>query len=279
MSPSSIISLTTDFGLEDWFVGTMKGVILGINPEARLIDITHSIPPGNIPAAAFALAASYRFFPKGSVHLAVVDPGVGSLRRAVAVQTQNHFFVGPDNGLLSWALRQERIRAIHSLENPDCFLRSVSATFHGRDIFAPVAAHLSRGIGIQRLGPRLRKLTPIAWPEPRRVGQVTEGEVVYVDRFGNAITNIQKRQIANRARHPISVCLGGRRLCGLGEYYQAAAPGTPVAVFGSSGFLEIAVNAGNAARLFAIHIGQTVRLVSPINRQKNEGQKNGSGRA
>lgn len=262
MSPSStIISLTTDFGLEDWFVGTMKGVILDINPGARLIDITHTIPPGNIRAGAFALAASYRFFPKGSVHLAVVDPGVGSQRRALAVQTDNYFFVAPDNGLLSWALRQEKVRAIHALQNPSYFRRSVSATFHGRDIFAPVAAHLSRGLGIGQLGPSLNRLERIPWPEPRRGSQAIEGEVVYVDRFGNAITNIPGQYLPDLVKRKVSVCLGGRRLCGLGPYYQASPPGTPIAVFGSSGFLEIAINGANAAQQFGIQPGQPVGLL------------------
>ena len=151
-----LITLTTDFGTRDWFVGTMKGVILGIQPRARVVDITHEIGGGEVRAGAFALRASYSFFPQGTVHIAVVDPGVGSPRRALAVQTANYFFVGPDNGVLSFALMRERIKSIHALENEKYFLKPVSRTFHGRDIFAPVAAHLSRGVSIQTFGPRLK---------------------------------------------------------------------------------------------------------------------------
>src|SRR5215470_12088098 len=138
MKPGAIISLTTDFGSKDWFVGTMKGVILRINPNAKIVDISHEIPAGDIRAGAFALLASYRFFEKGAVHVAVIDPGVGSSRRAIAVQTANCFFVGPDNGVLTWLLRNEKIRAIHALENQEYFLDSISQTFHGRDVFAPI---------------------------------------------------------------------------------------------------------------------------------------------
>src|SRR5947207_396860 len=137
MSNGSVVTLTTDFGSHDWFVGTMKGVILGINPKASTVDITHELPPGDVRAGGFALAASYSFFPTGTVHVTVVDPGVGSRRRAIAVQTSKYFFIGPDNGVLSWALRKEKVRAIHGLENEQYFPRSISRTFHGRDIFAP----------------------------------------------------------------------------------------------------------------------------------------------
>src|SRR5262245_4734331 len=141
-----VITLTTDFGTRDWFAGTMKGVILGINPRATIVDLTHGIPAGDVRTGAFALAAGYRFFPKGTVHVAVVDPGVGGKRGALAVQTANYFFVGPDNGVLSFALRDEKIKAIYRLENRELFMKAVSHTFHGRDVFAPVAAYLSRGI-------------------------------------------------------------------------------------------------------------------------------------
>src|SRR5215468_7695472 len=150
----SILTLTTDFGTRDWFVGAMKGVILKVNPRAVLVDLAHEIEPGDIRRGAFALAASYRFFPRGTIHVVVVDPGVGSARRAVAVQTSDYLFVGPDNGVLSAALRREKILAAHWLQNKKYFLKPVSHTFHGRDVFAPVAAQLSRGVPIDRFGPR-----------------------------------------------------------------------------------------------------------------------------
>lgn len=148
-----LITLTTDFGARDWYAGVMKGVIARIAPEAEVIDLTHEIPAGDIRAGAFALAAAYRFFPKGSIHLGVVDPGVGSARPGVAVQTADFWFLGPDNGLLSWALAREKLLAIRALEQPDYFLKPVSGTFHGRDVFAPVAAHLSRGVPMEKFGP------------------------------------------------------------------------------------------------------------------------------
>ena len=180
--------------MRDWFVGTMKGVITGINPRAIVTDITHEIPAQDIRAGAFALMASYKYFPKGTVHVVVVDPGVGSRRRAIAVQTLNHFFVGPDNGMLSWALAQEKIKAIRQLENRRYFLKPVSRTFHGRDIFAPVAAHLSRGLPWFRLGRELEDFVRLPWPKATKRGAETRCEAIYIDRFGNAITNIDAAQ-------------------------------------------------------------------------------------
>jgi len=185
------ISLTTDFGLSDWFVGTMKGVIYRINPRVTVVDLTHDLLPGDIRAGSFALAAAYRYFPKGTIHVAVVDPGVGTDRKAIAVRTADYFFVGPDNGVLSFALRKERIKSIHALENKTHFLKPLSQTFHGRDIFAPVAAELSRGLAIRKLGPAVHDLVHLPWPEPRHRQGSIKGEVVYIDRFGNAITNIE----------------------------------------------------------------------------------------
>ena len=185
-----LITLTTDFGLTDWFVGTMKGVILGIAPRATIVDITHQIPAGDIRSGAFALLGSYRFFPKGSVHVAVIDPGVGSERKAIVAETDNYFFIGPDNGVLSWTLPKERIKTIRALENEHYFLHLISGTFHGRDIFAPVAAHLASGVPTRKLGPVSKGFMRLPWPEPKRARNRIEGEIVYIDRFGNAITNL-----------------------------------------------------------------------------------------
>jgi S-adenosylmethionine hydrolase len=255
-----IITLTTDFGLKDWFAGTMKGVILGINPQAALVDITHEIRPGELRAGGFALAASCGFFPKGTVHLAVIDPGVGSQRRAIAVETTDYFFVGPDNGLLSLAIGQRKIKAIHLLENKEYFLQDLSRTFHGRDIFAPVAAHLSCGVGIGKLGPRVKDLMRITWPRARRIRNGVEGEVVYLDQFGNAITNIDRDRITGLAKQPIGIYFGGKCVCSFGAYYESVAKGIPIALIGSTGFVEIAVNGGSAAREFGIRAGDAVRL-------------------
>ena len=256
----SVITLTTDFGTSDWFVGTMKGVIAGITPRCTVVDLTHDLPPGDIRGGAFVLAASYRFFPKGTIHVAVVDPGVGSRRRAIAVQTANGVFVGPDNGVLSWALAKEKIRAIHALENEAYFLQPVSQTFHGRDIFAPVAAHLSRGVPIQKLGPALKEFVRLDWPEPRVRRGGLEGEVVYIDRFGNAITNLEGRLLEGSGRASCEVHAKRRWNCPLKTFYQAVPPKRPVALVGSSGFLEIAVNGGSAERVLGLRIGTRVVL-------------------
>lgn len=256
----SVITLITDFGTRDWFVGTMKGVIACITPKARVIDLTHDLPPGDIRGGAFALAASCRFFPRGTVHVAVVDPGVGSRRKAIAAKTVSGSFVGPDNGVLSRALAKEKVTAIHALENEAYFLQPVSQTFHGRDVFAPVAAHLSRGVPIQKLGPALKDFVRLEWPEPRRQRGGIEGEVVYIDRFGNAVTNLESRLLQYSAGASCEVHAKRRRVCPLKTFYQAVAPKTLVALLGSSGFLEIAANGASAQNLLGIRIGDRVVL-------------------
>jgi S-adenosylmethionine hydrolase len=257
-----LITLTTDFGTSDWFVGTMKGVMLGINPRARIVDVTHGVPAGDIRAGAFALAAGCKFFAKGTVHVAVVDPGVGSEREAIAIETERYFFVGPDNGVLSWALRSERIREVRALKNEKYFLPEVSKTFHGRDIFAPVAAHLSRGAAIEKLGPSKREFVRLDWPEPRTKGRGMEGEVIYIDRFGNAITNLGADVLNSFGGRRLEVFAKGKRQCSVEDCYAAVHPGKPVAVLGSSGFLEIAVNQGSAGRKLGLIPGTKVSVVS-----------------
>jgi S-adenosylmethionine hydrolase len=256
----SIITLTTDFGSADWFVGTMKGVILGHQPRAHLVDITHEIPAGDIRAGAFALAVSYRFFPKGTVHVAVVDPGVGSRRRAIAVQTVNYCFVGPDNGVLSLSLAREEIKAVHQITNEQLFLHPVSNTFHGRDVFAPVAAKLSKGLPLEKVGAPMKAFVKLSWPEPQSTANSIKGEIAYIDHFGNAITNIGNATLASLAEGPREIILRGKRLCALQPFYQALPLGKPVAVPGSSGFLELAVNGGSAAKEFHLDVGQAVIL-------------------
>jgi S-adenosylmethionine hydrolase len=237
----------------------MKGVILGLAPRAQTVDLTHEIAAGDIRAGAFALAASYSFFPRNTIHLAVVDPGVGTQRRAIAVRTANYLFVGPDNGLLSWALAKEKIEAIHALRDKTYFLPEVSATFHGRDVFTPVAAHLSRGVPLHKLGPALNDCLRLEWPEPKPTRQGIQGEVLYIDRFGNAITNIASRMLGSKTKDQ-AVFLGGKRSCAMAPSYGAVAPGRPIAVVGSSGFLEIAVNRGNAAEFLRLRVGSKVEL-------------------
>jgi S-adenosylmethionine hydrolase len=176
------------------------------------------------------------------------------------VETTDYFFVGPDNGLLSLAIGQRKIKAIHLLENKEYFLQDLSRTFHGRDIFAPVAAHLSCGVGIGKLGPRVKDLMRITWPRARRIRNGVEGEVVYLDQFGNAITNIDRDRITGLAKQPLGIYFGGKCVCSFGAYYESVAKGIPIALIGSTGFVEIAVNGGSAAREFGIRAGDAVRL-------------------
>ncbi|MCX8091909.1 MAG: SAM-dependent chlorinase/fluorinase [Verrucomicrobiae bacterium] len=252
-----LITLTTDFGLRDWFVGTMKGVIHRIAPRAVIVDITHEIPPGDIRSGAFALAAAWRFFPTGSVHVAIVDPGVGSARAAIAVRTARGTFVGPDNGVLSSALVGESILGIRRLTNERFFLTPLSHTFHGRDVFAPVAAHLCRGARFDTLGPEAEDFVRLPQAPPRRCGGTIQGRVLYVDRFGNAITNIPNAWIESARA---GIFLRGKRIGPLASFYQAVPRGRAVGVPGSTGFLEVAVNGGNAAKRFGLKPGTAVRV-------------------
>ena len=256
----NIITLTTDFGAADWFVGSMKGVILGINPQANVIDITHEIPGGNIHMAAFALLACYRCFPQNTVHVAVVDPGVGTSRAAIAVRTNDYIFVGPDNGILSLALAQKRVLEIRRLDHSQYFHKPISHTFHGRDVFAPVAAHLTLGVPIKEMGIELSKYVQLAWPQTSMRDGAVHGEVVYVDHFGNAITNIAAADLAKLAHHAPSVFLRGEEVCAVKNYYQEVASGEALAVIGSSGFLEIAINGGHAVRALGVRLGEPVEV-------------------
>jgi S-adenosyl-L-methionine hydrolase (adenosine-forming) len=253
-----IITLTTDFGRQDWFVGAMKGVILRLNPRATIADLSHEVPAGDIRSGAFVLAAGCCYFPKGTVHVAVVDPGVGSARSAIAVRTADYFFVGPDNGVLSLALAREKVLSIRRLTEERFFLRPVSRTFHGRDVFAPVAAHLSRGVSARKLGPAEEDFVRLPWRESRTRSGCVEGEIIYVDRFGNAITNITTASLP--AREKYGVFVGRKRVGPVREFYQSVPIGETVAVPGSAGFLEICVNGGSAAKKLKLRIGSGVSL-------------------
>jgi len=256
----SVITLVTDFGTRDWFVGAMKGAMLRIAPRVTIVDINHEVPAGNIAAGAFALAASYSYFPKGTVHVIVVDPGVGSSRKALAIETTNYIFVGPDNGVLSLALRREKITAIHSLENRNYHAEQVSRTFHGRDVFAPVAAYLAQGTAIAKLGRRLNKLVMLKWPEMRKERAVVKGEIVYFDHFGNAITNINEAAFTTATEKSWEVYISHGRRCKLEQFYQIVRTGQPLGIIGSTGFLEIAVNGGSAKRVLNLKIGTVVTV-------------------
>lgn len=247
-----IITLTTDFGSHDAFVATMKAVILSNVPDARIVDICHDIPAHDIVAGSSILEDAYSYFPHGTIHVVVVDPGVGSMRAAIAMQTEHYYFVGPDNGIFSSALHRESLIEAVKLTNTAYHLPVVSATFHGRDIFAPVAAHLARGVPIEHMGEHLSTLQPLDFPLPKRDGNQLELRVLRVDRFGNLITNLKRDLYEqwNPKFAPIRIRIGTSELTKLSRTYSDAPAGQPVAFFGSSNRLEIGLNLGRASEFF-----------------------------
>jgi len=253
----TIVTLTTDFGTRDPWVGIVKGVILARCPEARLVDLTHEIGAQDVLEGMLALAAAAPFFPAGTVHLAVVDPGVGGQRRPLAIAAGGQWFVGPDNGVLSVALREPGWSAV-TLTAPAHRLTPVSRTFHGRDVFAPAAAALARGVALEALGPRVddpRRLEP---PRARRAGPAVVGEVIRVDRFGNLLTSIVAGDLAAVGGAPV-VEVGGRTVR-LVEAYAAVAVGKAGAVIDSEDRVEVFVRDGSAAVTLGLGRGAAVRV-------------------
>jgi S-adenosylmethionine hydrolase len=265
-SPSPL-AIITDFGYRDHYVGAMKGVIASIAPGAAVIDITHGIPAQSIVAGAIALRETWRYFPARTVFLAVVDPGVGTARAPIAIETRaGARFVGPDNGLLWLAANQAGIKRIVKLTSPRHRLTNVSATFHGRDIFAPAASYLWRGTPISALGPALRSIVQLDLPRPVDSARELRGEVIYVDGFGNLVSNIDRQtaeQFGSRFRHKsLSVRIKRGATMRLLDAYGDAPKGVPLAIFGSFGLLEVAVRDGNAAAHFAAGPGSSLSLVA-----------------
>ena len=265
------LAIITDFGDRDHYVGVMKGVIASIAPRANVIDITHGVIAQCIVAGALALRESWRYFPPRTVFLAVVDPGVGTARAPIAIETRaGARFVGPDNGLLWLAANQAGIKRIVKLTSLRHRLTDVSATFHGRDIFAPAAAYLWRGTSISALGPERKSLEQLDLPHPVVSTREVRGEVIYVDGFGNLISNIDRvtvEQFGARFRHKsLSVRIEGGAALRILDAYGAAPKGVPLAIFGSFGLLEIAVRDGNAAVYFAGGPGSSVSLTAVAGR-------------
>lgn len=259
----AVITLLTDFGLQDEYVGVLKGVILSNNPKATIVDISHGIDAHDIVAAAHALKSSYGYFPEGSVHVAIVDPGVGTERAIIAARCNRHLFLAPDNGLLEPILRNGSSTTIHRVENEELFRHPVSRTFHGRDIFAPVAAHLSMGLAIEALGPSLgiEQVLSLATGGPRFLGaKELEGRVVAIDRFGNLITNVHCDDMAKLEGGAMTINIGNHTIEGMVENYAQSGSKSPVAIFGSRGCLEIAICSGNAARTLNMAKGDMVRV-------------------
>lgn len=260
MRPSGIITLLTDFGQRDGYVAAMKGVMLGLHPAATLIDLSHEVDPQSVQAGAFLLQTHFRYFPFGTVHVAVVDPGVGGMRAALAAHAAGHFFVAPDNGLLDFCLDYPDQQTIRITEKK-FWREEISSTFHGRDIFAPVAAHLCRGESLLNLGAPFELQRRLPALECRREGKTLHGQIAYIDRFGNLITNISEQRLREFSQsRPVTITLAGNLIGGLSESYSAAPPHAPLALIGSFGFLEISVNLGNAQTRFDARLGAPVTI-------------------
>ena len=255
----SLVTLTTDFGARDPYVAAMKGVLLSICPELNVVDLSHEIAPQDVLEGALFMAGALPYFPAGTVHVAVVDPGVGSERKPIAVSVGGQTVVCPDNGLLTLFAREHPIDEVRVIENPRFMRAPLSATFHGRDVFAPAAAKLACGEPLEGAGPELDGIVTLMVPRPRTEGRRIRGEVIHIDRFGNAISNIQ-RSVVGEAKL-VEVRLGRHVLAGLRRSYADVAAGEPLALFGSSGHLEIAVSGGSASAQLGIGRGDPLEVV------------------
>jgi S-adenosylmethionine hydrolase len=250
------ITLLTDFGTADGYVAAMKGVIAAIAPDARIDDATHDIAPGDIHAAAWVLGGYWHIYPAGTIHVVVVDPGVGSARRALAAEACSRLFLAPDNGVLTRVFKLAGETSVVAVENARFFRDVVSATFHGRDVFAPVAAHLARGASLHELGPAIHNPVELELPEPDRNNDEIHGAIVHIDRYGNLVTNIPASWVTERAR----VRVAGREFP-LRRTYADVAEGELLAVIGSRATVEISVRDGSAAAVLAVLRGAEVVIV------------------
>ena len=259
-----LITLLTDFGTADYFVGAMKGVILSANAAARIVDITHDIPPHDIQAGAFTLLAVYQTFPPGTIHVAVVDPGVGSTRRPILLSGGNQFFVGPDNGLFGYIYERERTGRVFHLTRENYFRQPASATFHGRDVFAPVAAALSNGVEPTELGDEIEdyvRLAPLA-PHTSEDGSLS-ASIIHIDRFGNCVTSITPRDLPlEMIERGARLVIQGREVTSFRRFFaeEKASEDELFAIWGSAGFLEVVAFRASAARLLKAQVGQTVEV-------------------
>ena len=263
----SLITLLTDFGIRDEYVGLMKGVIFSIFPAAVIVDITHQIEPQDIVQAAYIIKSSYGYFPANTVHLIVVDPGVGGDRDIIAIKSEEHVFIAPDNGVLTLICDQEKIESIFRIDNATFFLKSISQTFHGRDIIAPVGAHIAKGVPLNTTGSAIDVTSILRLKDlSATVSQAGElvGTIVSIDRFGNLITNIDFRQLNDYARSSEDAIpqfwIGEKVVHGLSTAYINVDQHCPLAIIGSRGFVEIAVNCGSAQRYFNVNKGDTVKI-------------------
>ena len=259
--PDPIITLTTDFGTNDYLVGAMKGVILNINPAARIVDINHNVTPFDILDGALTIATAYKYFPPRTIHVVVVDPGVGTQRRPLLVSGDKQYFVAPDNGVLSLIMDREPCTA-RQISAEHYFLNPISPTFHGRDVFAPTAAWLSKAWQTEAFGEEITDFVRFAMPKAKAAGHAVKGVVLRVDVFGNLLTNLTAEDVpaAAVASGDIRLSVSGKEVRKFTTTFALGTPGEPIALFGSSGFLEIAVNRGNAARTLGANRGAEVTL-------------------
>jgi len=252
-----VIALLTDFGTLDYFVGAMKGAILTINEDAKIVDLTHEIPPQDIRAANFTLRACYKNFSEKTIFVAVVDPGVGSARKAILVETENYCFIAPDNGLLSFVFDEEKHFSVFELTNEEFFASNVSRTFHGRDIFAPVAAHLSNGVQPKEFGAKIEDYICLKTAAPRVISEwKIEAEIIYTDRFGNLVTNLKQSDLPEN----FTLEIGGKTINRLQTFFSEAERGELFMIFGSAGFLEIAAFRDSAEKLLNAENGQKITV-------------------
>ncbi|TAJ30889.1 MAG: hypothetical protein EPO64_02850 [Nitrospirae bacterium] len=262
----SMITLLTDFGLRDYFVASMKGVILNINSQARIVDLSHDVPPQQIEEAAYLLKSSYRYFPDGTVHVAVVDPGVGSNRRALLVSTSRFYFLAPDNGLLSYIFDEELSVEVRVIENKQYRLDSEGATFDGRDLFAPAAAWLTKGQSPGSFGRLTRDYVTLPIEEPTVAHKVLSGHIVYVDHYGNLISNItplhlkELQGVARKSSSDVTIRLGGTEIQGLVVCYADGDKTTPQALINSNGQVEVFIKEGNAAESLKCGRGEKIAV-------------------
>jgi len=258
--PHSIVTLTTDFGLADHFVGVLKGVILRLCPTATVVDLNHQISPYEIAEAGFTIAEAYRYFPNKTVHVVVVDPGVGTSRRPILVQAAGQYFVAPDNGVLSLVFDRDKHRVRH-VTAERFFLKPVSQTFHGRDVFAPVAAHLARGVPPARFGRLIEDYARLEFHKPVRSGKrFWTGSVLKIDRFGNIITNFHISEFPTVKTRPFSLAIGAERVTQTAATFAECPSGELRLVEGSSGFLEVVTNQASAARRLGCAVGAPAEL-------------------
>jgi len=258
--PSRIITLTTDFGLSDHFTAVMKGVILGIAPDARIVDITHECRAFDVEEASFTIAQSYLYFPPQTVHVVVVDPGVGTMRRPILVEAADQFFVGPDNGVFAFILSLEK-NTVRAIENAKYFLQPVSATFHGRDVFAPVAAHLAKGVSPARMGkPIDNYLRPRSIKPERTARRGWTGAILRVDHFGNVITNFLATDFPRALEGFFEMSVGLQQVTRIAQNYEQFGIGEVFVIVGSSGYLEVSAGQASAAKILGVGPGAPIEL-------------------